>query len=177
MIKVWWLVINLWWVIICVVNINSYLILPMKYGAISVKYISYFLKMNMKVGGVKTDIYFKGLLEKFDKCKTTFCWILFWKLSRMIENGLTKKINLNTNIFNSVINAIQTFKELVTWRHNVALIIACKTRQLLYYWALYNCSCVASKSVCNHFSLIMKLNKKVISLFSWNMVYIFTQHD
>jgi hypothetical protein len=29
-------------------NENVYLILPMKYGAISVKYISYFLKINMK---------------------------------------------------------------------------------------------------------------------------------
>jgi hypothetical protein len=45
----------------------------------------------------------------------------------MIENGLTKKINPNTNIFNSVINAVQTFKELFTWRHNVALNVACKT--------------------------------------------------
>jgi hypothetical protein len=32
----------------------------------------------------------------------------------MIANGLTKKINPNTNIFNSVINAVQTFIELFT---------------------------------------------------------------
>jgi hypothetical protein len=37
----------------------------MKYGVISDKYISYFLKINMKVGGVETHIYFKGLLSPF----------------------------------------------------------------------------------------------------------------
>jgi hypothetical protein len=43
----------------------------------------------------------------------------------MIENGLTKKINLNTNIFYAVINAVKTFKELFMWRHNVAPNSAC----------------------------------------------------
>jgi hypothetical protein len=65
----------------------------------------------MKVDGVKTHIYFKGLLS-------SFC---------LIENGLTKKINPNTNIFNSAINTVQTFIDLFTLRHNVALNIACKT--------------------------------------------------
>ena len=41
-------------------------------------------------------------------------FVEFCKLSRMIENYLTKKINPNTNILNSVINAVQTFKELCT---------------------------------------------------------------
>jgi hypothetical protein len=62
---------------------------------------------------------------------------LFWKLSSMIENGLTKKINPNTNIFNSVINAVQSFKELFTWRHNVAPNSACLR---INYCALFNCS-------------------------------------
>jgi hypothetical protein len=31
-----------------IMNMYNYLILPMKYGAILVKYISYFLKINMK---------------------------------------------------------------------------------------------------------------------------------
>jgi hypothetical protein len=62
---------------------------------------------------------FAILFGKSDKYKTTICWI--------IENGLTMKINPNTNIFNSVINAVQTFKDLFAWRHNVAPNIACKT--------------------------------------------------
>jgi hypothetical protein len=59
----------------------------MKYGDISVKYISYSLKINMKLGGVKTLIYFEGLLSPFclknlsDKYKTTFVEFCF-------ENGL-----------------------------------------------------------------------------------------
>jgi hypothetical protein len=67
-----------------------------------------------KSGQSQTYIHFKGLLspfclkQKINK-KTFFCWIL----SRMVENGLTKKINPNTNIWNSVITAIQTFKELL----------------------------------------------------------------
>jgi hypothetical protein len=88
----------------------------MKYGAISVKYISYFLKINMlykyENGRSQNSYLFLGtsFAILFDKYKTIFCWILIWKLSRMIENGLTKKINPNTNILNSVINAVQTFK-------------------------------------------------------------------
>jgi hypothetical protein len=62
-------------------NINLYLILPMKYGAISVKYISYFLKINMKYkyesGRSQNSYLFYGtsfavLFEKTDKYKTTF---------------------------------------------------------------------------------------------------------
>jgi hypothetical protein len=56
-----------------------------------------------------------------------FCWILFWKLSRIIEDGLTKKINPNTNIFNLVITAVQKLKELFTSRHNVAPTARSKT--------------------------------------------------
>jgi hypothetical protein len=72
----------------------------------------------MKVGGVKTHIYFKGLLSPFylkksDKYKTIFCWILFWKLLSMIENGLTKQINPNTNI----VMLYRLLKELFMWRH------------------------------------------------------------
>jgi hypothetical protein len=83
----------------------------------------------------------------------------------MIENGLTKKINPNTNIFNSVINAVQTFKELFTWRHNEAPNIACKTRRIYITARCTIARSVASKGVRNHFSLIMKLNKKVIFSF------------
>jgi hypothetical protein len=50
-----------------------------------------------------------------------------WKLSIMKENGLTKKMNPNTNIFNSVVNVVQTFKVWFTWRHNVAPNSTCKT--------------------------------------------------
>jgi hypothetical protein len=72
----------------------------------------------MKVGGIKTHIYLRGLLSPF--ClknlinKKHFLLNFVLKLSRMIENGLTKKINPNTNIFNAVSNAVQTFKELFT---------------------------------------------------------------
>jgi hypothetical protein len=69
----------------------------MKYGAISVKYILYFLKIiwniNMKVGGVETHIYIKGLLSPFclkNLRNTKQVFVEFWKLSRMIENGLSK---------------------------------------------------------------------------------------
>jgi hypothetical protein len=48
------------------VNNAFYKILPMKYGAILVKYTctSYLLKTNMKMGEVKTHIYFFGLLSQ-----------------------------------------------------------------------------------------------------------------
>jgi hypothetical protein len=54
----------------------------MKYGAISVKYISYLFKINMKYkyesGRSQNSYLFKGtsfaiLFEKSDKYKTTFC--------------------------------------------------------------------------------------------------------
>jgi hypothetical protein len=43
---------------------------------------------------------------------------------------------------------------LFTWRHNVAPNSARKYRQnklSIYYWSLYNCSCVASKRILYHF--------------------------
>jgi hypothetical protein len=60
------------------------------------------------------------LFEKSDKKKQFFCRILLWKLSRIKENGITKKMNSSTTIFYSVVNAVQTFKVLFMWRHNVA---------------------------------------------------------
>jgi hypothetical protein len=51
----------------------------------------------------------------------------------MIENGLTKKINPNTNIFNSAINAVLTFKDLysdVTMKRQTARVYTGKTRPI-----------------------------------------------
>jgi hypothetical protein len=70
----------------------------------------------MKVGGVKTHIYIKGLLSLFclkNLINTKQLFVEFC-FENYLENGLTKKINPNTYIFNSVINAVQTFKELFT---------------------------------------------------------------
>jgi hypothetical protein len=63
----------------------------------------------MKIEGA--ILFEKNLINK----KPIFCRILLWKLSRMKENGLTKKMNPNTNIFYSVVNAVQTFKVFFTW--------------------------------------------------------------
>jgi hypothetical protein len=64
----------------------------------------------------------------FEKCYEYIKQLVVEFCSWMIENGITKKINTNTTIFNSVINVVQTCKVLFTWRHNVAPTNACKNR-------------------------------------------------
>jgi hypothetical protein len=123
----------------------------------------------MKLGGVKTHINLRNFLRHFvwksEKYKTIFCWILLWKLSKMIENCLTKKINPNTNIFNSVINAVQTFKELFTWRHIKASNFACKIRRNNILLRALQLQLHSKQWGSLPFSLIIKLNKKVIFSF------------
>jgi hypothetical protein len=70
----------------------------------------------MKVGGVNTHIYFKELLSVFclkNLINTKQLLLNFVLKTRVIENGLAKKINPNTSIFNSVITAVQTFKKVL----------------------------------------------------------------
>jgi hypothetical protein len=115
---------------------------------ITVKTEEFWLKTDVKTGHPRTSmgtiigqatriteaVYKKmkiegAILFEIWKIKTIFCRILLWKLSRMKENGLTKKMDPNTNIFYWVVNAVQTFKVLFMWRHNVAPNSTCKTNK------------------------------------------------
>jgi hypothetical protein len=66
----------------------------------------------------------------------------------MIENGLTQKINPNTNIFNSVINAVQTFKRVVYMTSQCSAKQRVLTHKLLRAVQL---QLVASKGIRDHF--------------------------
>jgi hypothetical protein len=84
--------------------------------------------MNMKLGWVKTHIYFKGLLSSFcskNLINTKQFFVEFRRMKtiyRMVENKSEHQyLQFSRKRY------LQTFKELFTWRHNVALNIARKT--------------------------------------------------